>query len=235
MLTMSASRAASRRILRAAAADDQRRVGFLYGHGGNLQLVDLVELALEARPLAPQERLQHGDGFLQPSDAHPHRVEGDAGQVVLVLEPPGPDAQLDAAVGEDVDRADRHGQDDRVAEVVVEDEPADLQPLRHHRRRGHRRHRLEAAHEVVRPHQRVVAEGFHLAHRLDPRIPRRADAAALHSETERECRHRRHALLLCAAANPRCFHPEPKPIRLPCGETTTNSSLMRPACSVKTR
>ena len=78
-------------------------------------------------------------------------IEGDAGLVVLVLQPAGADAQLQAAVGEDVDRAGGHGQHDGVAEVVVEDEAGEPQPLGGDGRRRHRRDRLEPAHEVIRP------------------------------------------------------------------------------------
>src|SRR5215213_8364201 len=129
------------------------------------------------------------NGFLQPGDTHARGIERDAGLVVLVLQPAGADAQLQSSVGEDVDRAGGHGQYDGVAEVVVEDEAGETQPLGGDGRGCHRRDRLEPAYEVVRPADGVIAERFDASHCLQPRLAR-AGAAALHSESKRKWLHR---------------------------------------------
>ena len=113
------------------------------------------------------------------------RIERNAGLVVLILQPARADAELQAPVGEDVDRAGGHGQHDRVPEVVVEEEAGETQPLGGDGRGRHRRDRLEPAHEVVRPAYGVIAERFDPSHHLQPRLAR-AGTAALHSESERK-------------------------------------------------
>src|SRR5215213_3509768 len=129
------------------------------------------------------------NGFLQPGDTHARGIEQDAGLVILVLQPAGADAQLQSTIGEDVDRASGHGQYDGVPEVVVEDEAGETQPLGGDGRSRHRGDRLEPAHEVVRPTDRVIAERFDAPHRLQPRLAR-AGATALHSESKRKWLHR---------------------------------------------
>ena len=70
-------------------------------------VTDLVAVAGEGHPLAAQHRDDDLQGLLELLEAIGERAELDAEGIVLELEPPGSDAQLGAAAGDDVEGRDR--------------------------------------------------------------------------------------------------------------------------------
>src|SRR5262245_30850303 len=96
-------------------------MGFLHRLRRNVQSLHLVELTGKVGPLAGQELLQQLHRLLQASEADVKSVEGNAGLLVLLLQPAGADAELQASLREDVDRVGGHRQYDRMAKVVVEE------------------------------------------------------------------------------------------------------------------
>ena len=150
---------------------------------GVLQVGDGVVLAGE-RVRSSVKIVLRRYGLRQPGDPQAGRLEGDAGLVVLLLEPASADAEFEAAVGEDsivaAALAVRAGWRKSLSKTNGAD--AHLGDHGGGRQRGDG---IEAADEVVRPADRVIAECFDPSHRLQPRLAR-PGAAALHSESERE-------------------------------------------------
>jgi hypothetical protein len=66
------------------------------GKAGNA--VHRVVLALAGQGGPGQQPLEDLEGFLEPADPHRRILERDAGPLVLVPQPAGPDAQLEAAL-----------------------------------------------------------------------------------------------------------------------------------------
>jgi hypothetical protein len=115
----------------------------------------------ERRP--GEQALEDGQGLLQPIHPDPGRVEGHAGPPVLLAQPAGTDAQLEAASGQHVQGGGLLGQEHRVPVVVVQDQAADPQRLgrARGRRQRHQGSQLVAerlGHEMIAQQQGVVAE-----------------------------------------------------------------------------
>ena len=152
----------------AAAADEDRRARLLRGHRVRRVVGDAVVLARDVELLAGEATLDDPDRFLEAVDAHRRRVVGQAERVVVGLHPPRADAELEAAVGEQVDRRRFLREDRGMLVVVVEHERPDAQRRRvrgRHRDRGQRR---EFVAEVIGHEERRVAEVFDLAGLVAP-------------------------------------------------------------------
>ena len=125
-------------------------------------------LALEGARVVREQALDDRDRFGQSSDASAGGVEVDAGALVVLAHPAGPEAELEAPVGEHVDGRRLLGQHRRVVVVVRVHQRAD--PQRRggvgggHQRRGGR----ELVVEVVGHGEHRVAEVLGLAGDLDP-------------------------------------------------------------------
>ena len=124
------------------------------------------------------------DRFHHALDTHAGRVERDRGLVVLLLQPPGPDTQLEPPAREHVERGRGLGEQGGMAEVVVEHEAADPESIAHHRGGHQRRDRVQSAHEVVQREVAVVAERIDPADHLDPLFAR-PGRPPLHAEPKR--------------------------------------------------
>jgi hypothetical protein len=71
-----------------------------------------------------QQPLENLEGLLESTDPHRRIVERQAGPLVLGAQPAGPDAELEAAPGEHIERRHLLGQHHRVPVVVVEHQTA---------------------------------------------------------------------------------------------------------------
>ncbi len=114
----------------------------------------------------------------------PARSSGNAGLFVVGGHPTRTDAELDPAVGEEVERRHLARTHDRVLVVVAEHERADPQRLGHRGRVRERNGGCEVVlDEVVGDEQRRVAERLDLARELGELLARAALAAG-HTETK---------------------------------------------------
>ena len=141
-------------------------------------------LAREVERLAGEATLDHGERLLEARDAQARPVVRQTQRVVVDGHPPGADAQLHPAVGQQVDRRRLLGDHGRVLVVVAEHEVSDAQ--RRRRLGGHRDgdHRCERRpDEVIGREQRRVAQILHLARAVAP-FDRRRRARALDTEAE---------------------------------------------------
>lgn len=157
------------------------------GKAGNA--VHRVALTLEGQGGPRQQPLEHAEGFLEPADPNRRGVEGHTGPLVLVPQPAGPDAQLEAAPRQQIERCRLLGQHHRVPIVVVEHQAADPQGPggtggghQRHQRRELIAERL--SHEVVAQQQRRVAERFGSVGRVQQSLSA-GDRFADHPEPER--------------------------------------------------
>ena len=116
-----------REDLRAAAADDERRMRLLHRLRLPVELGHPVVLAVERERAVGEEPLEDRDRLREPRDAHAGAVERHAGLLVVGGHPARADAELEPAVGEQVERAGLACEHDRVLVVVAEHERADAQ------------------------------------------------------------------------------------------------------------
>ena len=155
---------------------DRLRVGVVVGDG--------VVLAVEAEGAIGETALEDRDRLRQTSLAHRRSVERDADRLVLRTIPPSADRNVEAALREHVQRGKVLGQDRRVAQVVVEHEAGDPQPLRGRGDRRHGRDRRRLGDEVVRDDEGVDPDRLSAAGGLGQLAPAR-DRARLGQESER--------------------------------------------------
>ena len=115
-------------------------------------------------------------------------VEGHSGLVVLGLQKPRAQAELEAATGEQVERRRLLGQDYGVAIIIVDNEGPNTHGLRHVGRGHERRERRELVTEMVRDEmvadeKRRVPEVLGLTRLADPGVGR-LHAFIDHTEAE---------------------------------------------------
>ena len=177
--------AAKGQDLWSAAGDHQRRVRLLDHLGAAFGLRHRVVRAGEVHLIFGEQSLHERDRLGQPRDAHAAAVERDAGALVVAIEPARANAELEPPAREHVEHRDLAREDDRVAEVVVDDQRAEAQLRgdRHERRQRGQRGPRTADH-VIGHRERVIAE------RLDPLgarepLPGRRSAARLCREAHR--------------------------------------------------
>ena len=93
-----------------------------------LESVDAVEAAVECHwPVADEARLEDLHRFREPCHSNARWIERQARAPIVGLHPAGADPQLEAAVGQQIDRGGLLRQQRRMAEVVVEHDGADTQ------------------------------------------------------------------------------------------------------------
>src|SRR2546421_7899031 len=97
---------------------------------------DAVEAALEVDGTVSKDALHHRDRLGQPIDPDGAGIVCDARAVVLRLVPAGANSDLEPSVAEPVQRGQLLGEDDRMAEVVVENECPQPQGRRDSRRQA---------------------------------------------------------------------------------------------------
>src|SRR5207247_11128267 len=105
----------------------ERRTRSLHRLRPALRLLDPVVLARERDLLLGEETLHQRDRLGQARNTDAATVERDAGALVVAVEPARADAELEAAVREDVERRALAREDRRIAEIVVDDERADVE------------------------------------------------------------------------------------------------------------
>ena len=127
MPTICASRAARARIFGAAAADQERRARSLHRLGHPVEIGDAVVLAVERERAVGEEALQHRDRLGEPRDAHAGPIERDARLLVVGRHPARADAELEPAVGQQVERRHLAREHDGMLVVVAEHERSDAQ------------------------------------------------------------------------------------------------------------
>ena len=132
------------RALLAAAADADRRVRLLRALRLVAGVLELVVLAVEGRGLLGEQAGQHLAGLLEAVEALLDAAELDAVGAGLLLVPAGADAELEPAVGDDVERRGHVGQHGGMPVVDAGDQHADAQPLGGLRQRGQRDPALQA-------------------------------------------------------------------------------------------
>ena len=106
---------------------------------------DLVVRTCERHLLAVEQPPQQVRRFLEPRDAHRSRIEPEPDLGVLGRRVPRSQAELEPAVGQQVDGRGFAREQRRMPEVVVQHEGADVQPgrrLGHRRQRNHRRQQV---------------------------------------------------------------------------------------------
>src|SRR6266581_186844 len=87
----------------APAADDDRRVWSLHGLRLTVEAVDPVVLAVERQRAVGPQPFEHGERLGQAVDAHASGVEWKPAALVVDGHPPRADAELEAAVRQQVD------------------------------------------------------------------------------------------------------------------------------------
>ena len=128
-------------------------------------------VTIEVEGAVGEEPLEHLDGLDHPVDPDPGPVVGHARLVVIGLEPARPQAELEAAVAEEVEGGRLLGQHHRVAIVVAPDQGPQLEPVRGvgRRHQGHRR--VELVVEVVGQGHRAVAQVVDPGDQVSPLPP----------------------------------------------------------------
>jgi hypothetical protein len=166
------------RALLAPAADHhaQAAVG---GQGMGLGLPQWIVGLLEGDRLADAEGADVAGRALQPVEPLLHGRERDAEHVVLVLVPAPAEPEVDAPVGERVERSRHLGEQRGVVERDRRDHRAEADAPGAHRHRGERRPRLERGTsrvaeepgEMVRSTERLVAHVLGGLHQPEPPLP----------------------------------------------------------------
>ena len=98
---------------------------------------------MEVELVAREVRLEEGDHLLELVDPARRGLERDAHHPVLLLAPPRADAELEPAVGEEVERRDLLRQRRRLVVIHAEDAAPDAQRVGDRGGGGHRRDRPE--------------------------------------------------------------------------------------------
>ena len=158
---------------RPAAADEDRRHRPLRRARRELRALRAVVRPGVLDLLAGEEAPQQPDRLEHAVDAHARLVVGDAQSVVVAPVPAGAEPQLEASAGEEIERRDLLREEERVAEVVREDEAPDAEGRRRVGDGQERGDRRELPPGVVGHQEDVVSEGFRAARLRDPLVARR--------------------------------------------------------------
>ena len=135
----------------------------------------MVVLAVKRERTRREQSLQDRDRLREPGDAHARTVEGHPGLLVVDRHPARADAELEAAVGEQIERGHLAREHHRVLVVVAEHERADAQRVGDGRDvRERDRGREIVVDEVIGHEERRVAERLGLARLLGELPPRAA-------------------------------------------------------------
>ena len=151
-----------------ARPDVQRRAWSLHRPRMDLGLAQPIVGTGVRDALAGEQALDQRNGLRQPIDAAARRVVRQAQLAVVGRAPTGAQAQLQPAVGQDVERGRLARHDQWMAEVVGEDVGTDAQAAGHRRRGGERCDRRELVAQVIRHQQRVVAERLRATGEVQP-------------------------------------------------------------------
>ncbi len=153
----------------APASDDERGPRVLHGPRREGVPEHLVVLAVEVeRAVGAQQSLDHLHRLLEARHPDGRVVVGEPGLVVVAAHPARAQAQLEAALAQQVEGGRLLGQHERVAVVVAEDEGPHPERARGGRHRGQGGHGGQLVAEVVGHEQGAVAEVLCLAGLLGP-------------------------------------------------------------------
>jgi hypothetical protein len=141
--------------------------------GERLELVPryVIVLADKCRWLTREQPLDDTYGLCQALDPAPAGVKADPELVVLGLHEPRAEAELEAAIGQQIDRRRFPRYQDRVAEIIVEDIGADAEMRRGFGSTHQRRQRRETVGQVIGHTQYRIAQRFELARFVHPGGP----------------------------------------------------------------
>ena len=118
--------------------------------------------------VAAHEPTDDRDRFFQPVEADRCRIEVDAHGLVLRGHPSGPEAVLEAPIGQQIDSGQFFRQHDGVAKIVAVHDGAHPQRCGRGRSGCQRRSDRHVIDEVVRHCQDVVAKALGLTSQLGP-------------------------------------------------------------------
>ena len=151
--------------------------------------VHLVVLPLEGHGRTGQQPPHDGRRLGESFDSDRRRVEPDAGFVVLGLHVSRAETELEPRVRQQTERRRLAGDDDGVAEIVVQHERADAQMLRRAEcDAGCRERRQRTVHEVIGDVQCVEPDGLGTTGGGDPLL-RVAGERTRDPEPDRAQRH----------------------------------------------
>jgi hypothetical protein len=156
----------------APAADDEGRTAGGHRLGRPDRAADLVVLTGECGRAVTPQGAHDLEALLQTPDAHRRGIHGDARLLVVRGQPAGAHPELEAAIGDHVERGRLLGQDDGVAEVVVQDQSADAQRGRGFGGHGAGHHGGPLVVQVVRHVEGGVTQVFGLAGQAAPLLSR---------------------------------------------------------------
>ena len=143
----------------------------LDGERLELVLCHVIVVANECHRLPREQPLDDPHRLCQALDPAPSRVKAYPHLVVLRLHEPRAEAELEAALGQEIDRRRFPCDQDRVAEIIVEDIGADAEMRRGFGRTHQRRERREEVGQVIGHAQHRVAQRFKLARFVYPGGP----------------------------------------------------------------
>ena len=163
----------------AAAADDERGAPGRHGRRRCDRVLHAVVLAAEGGTPGPPHGAHDLEALGQPRHPHRRRLHRDPRMCIVGRQPAGTHAELEAAAAHHVEGGRLLGEDQRVPEVVVEDERPDAQCRRGFGRDGEGDHGRPLVVEVIGDVEGRVAEIFGLSRQIAPRsgggCPRRLE------------------------------------------------------------
>jgi len=192
-----------------SAADEDRQMRLLHRLGLGVVVGDRVVVASEAERSIAEATLEHRDRLDQPLLAGRCRVEWQADRLVLRTVPAGPDGHVEPAFAEDVQAGQILRQDCRMAQVVVQHEGADPQPIGDGGDDRHGGHRSKLRDQVIRDDERIDPDRLRAAGRLGE-LASGGDAARISKESEWL-----HRAIVAQLTDPGRGAPRPGPARPP--------------------
>jgi hypothetical protein len=141
--------------------------------GERLELVPrhVIVLADERHRLPREQSLEDTHGLCQAFDPAPSRVKAYPHLVVLGVHEPRSKAELEATIGQEIDRRRFPRDQNRVAEIIVEDIGAYAEMRRGFGSTHQGRQRREAVGQVIWHVQHRIAKRFELARFVHPGGP----------------------------------------------------------------
>jgi hypothetical protein len=136
-----------------------------------VEIGDRVETPIEAGGPVAEQAAQDRDRFQHPADPHRGGIERQAERKVLGLVPAGPDPHDEPSLAQHVDRRKLLGEHRGMAQVVVEDERTEAQPLGRHRHGRQQRDRRQLRRQVIVNGQVAEADRLGGPGALDERAP----------------------------------------------------------------